>query len=70
MVVLGGIVGAIVGFAAGVAITEFIFSNPPSGTSGMGDWQLIVDIACLVAGALAGSSIARHFAARRNVKLS
>jgi hypothetical protein len=64
MVVLGGIVGGIVGFAIGVAITEFIFSNPANGTSGMWDWQLLVDIACLVAGALAGSSFARRFRSR------
>jgi hypothetical protein len=64
MVVLGGIVGAIIGFAIGVAITEFIFSNPANGTSGMWDWQLLVDIACLVAGALAGSSFARRFGSR------
>lgn len=64
MVVLGGIVGAILGFGVGLLITEVIFSNPGSGTSGAGDWQLLVDIAFLVAGALAGSSLARRFAKR------
>ena len=69
MVVLGGIVGAILGFGVGLLITEVIFSNPGTGTSGAGDWQLLVDIACLVAGALAGSSLTRRFA-RRNIKPS
>ena len=69
MVVLGGIAGAVLGFLVGLLITEVIFSNPGTGTSGAGDWHLLVDIAFLVAGALAGSSLMRRFA-KRNAKLS
>ena len=69
MVVLGSIVGAVLGFLVGLLITEVISSNPGTGTSGAGDWQLLVDIALLVAGALAGSLLTRRFA-KRNAKPS
>ena len=70
MVVLGGIVGAILGFGVGLLISEVIFSNPPNGPSGSSDWQLLVDVAFIVMGALAGSSFARWRFTNRNVKPS
>ena len=55
MVVLGGIVGAIVGFL----ITEVIIGNPAN-SSGF-DWQLWTEVVLAIAGALAGSAVARRF---------
>lgn len=46
---LGGIVGAIVGFAIGILFVEIIFSNNQS-------WPDVVPFALAVAGALAGSA--------------
>jgi ABC-type lipoprotein release transport system permease subunit len=59
MVVLGGILGAILGFLIALLFTEVIFSNPPKG-SGF-DWQLWTDVLLTIAGALAGSSLTRRF---------
>jgi hypothetical protein len=59
MVVLGGIVGALVGFGVGLLITEAIIGNSASG-SGF-DWQFWTDIVLTIVGALAGVSLARRF---------
>ena len=59
MVVLGGIVGAIVGFLIGLLITEVIIGNPAN-SSGF-DWQLWTDVVLAIAGAVAGSAVARRF---------
>jgi ABC-type antimicrobial peptide transport system permease subunit len=66
MVLLGGIVGAILGFLVGLLITEVIFSNPAGGSN---DWQLWVDVVLTAAGALAGTSLTRRFV-NRNAKAS
>jgi hypothetical protein len=58
MVVLGGIVGALVGFGVGLLITEAIIGNSASG-SGF-DWQFWTDIVLAIVGALAGVSLARR----------
>jgi len=57
VVVLAGIAGAIVGFAISVLFTEVIFANNA-------EWPLAVNAGLTVAGALAGSSLARRFLAR------
>jgi uncharacterized membrane protein YvlD (DUF360 family) len=67
MVVLGGIVGAIVGFGVGLLITEAIIGNAANGTGF--DWQFWTDIVLTIVGALAGASLARRFA-NRNAKPS
>jgi hypothetical protein len=63
VVVLGGIVGAILGFLVGLLITEAIVGNPANG-SGF-DWQLWTDVALAIVGAIAGSSLARRLVNRR-----
>jgi hypothetical protein len=67
MLVLGGIVGAILGFLVGLLITEVIIGNPANG-SGF-DWQLWTDVVLAIVGAIAGSSLARRFS-NRNAKTS
>jgi len=62
MVIVGGIVGAILGFAVSVVFTEIIFVNNQ-------EWPIAVNAALTVAGALAGSSLMRRFG-NRNAKLS
>lgn len=59
MVVLGGIVGGIVGFLIGLLITEAIIGTPAD-SSGF-DWQFWTDVVLAIAGALAGSAVARRF---------
>ena len=69
VVVIGGIVGAVLGFLVGLLITEVIIGNPANGV-GI-DWQFWVDIASLVLGALVGASLTRRLAERRaKVKVS
>ncbi len=58
MAVMGGIVGAILGFAVGVVFTEVIFANNQ-------DWPNVVPFALAVAGWLAGSAWVRRARARR-----
>ena len=58
MTVLGGIVGAIVGFGVGLLVTEVIIGNPAN-QSGF-DWILVTDIAFTTLGALAGVSLVRR----------
>jgi len=53
MVVLGGIVGAILGFALSVLLTEVIFANNQ-------EWPIAVNAGLTVAGALAGSSLVKR----------
>ena len=53
MVWLGGIVGAIVGFAVSVLLTEVIFPNNQ-------EWPIAVNAALTVLGALLGSRLARR----------
>jgi hypothetical protein len=57
MAVLGGIVGAIVGFAIGVVFTEVIFANNH-------EWPIIVPFGLAVLGWLVGSTSVRRFADR------
>ena len=54
MAVLGGILGAIAGFAVGILFTEVIFANGKS-------WPDVVPFALAVAGILAGSALGRRF---------
>jgi len=63
VVVLGGMVGAILGFLVGLLITEVIVGNPANG-SGF-DWQLWTDVVLAIVGAVAGSSFARQLVNRR-----
>ncbi len=58
MVILGGSVGAVVGFLIGLLITEVIVGNPAHG-SGF-DWQLWTEVVLAIVGALAGSALARR----------
>ena len=58
MSVLGGIVGAIVGFAVGIVFSEIIFANSH-------DWTNVIPFAVAVAGWLAGSASVRRARARR-----
>jgi hypothetical protein len=53
MVALGGIVGAIVGFAIGALFTEVIFANSQS-------WPDAVPFALAVLGVLSGTALARR----------
>jgi hypothetical protein len=53
--VVGGIVGALLGFGVGLLVTEVILSNPANG-SGI-DWQFWVDIVLAVVGGLIGASV-------------
>jgi len=63
MAILGGIVGAIVGFAIGILFTEVIFSNNQS-------WPDIVPFALAVLGILAGSSFGRRIRSSRRPRPS
>jgi uncharacterized membrane protein YfcA len=56
--VLGGVVGAIVGFAVGAFLTEVVFANNQS-------WPDVVPFALAVLGILAGSALGRRLASRR-----
>lgn len=60
MVKLGGIVGAILGFAVSVVFTEVIFANNQ-------EWPIVVNAALTILGALVGSSLTRRFV-NRNAK--
>jgi hypothetical protein len=53
MVVLGGVFGAILGFAVGILFTEVIFANDQS-------WPDVVPFALAVAGILAGTAFVRR----------
>ena len=57
MKVIGGILGAIVGFAVGILFTEVIFANDQS-------WPDVVPFGLAVLGSLTGSSLGRRFAHR------
>jgi ABC-type antimicrobial peptide transport system permease subunit len=57
--VLGGFVGAIVGFAVGIFFTEIIYSS----TQG---WTDVVPFALAVLGILVGSALGRRLASRRS----
>jgi uncharacterized membrane protein YfcA len=57
---LGGILGAVIGFAISVVFTEVIFANNQ-------EWPIAINAALTVAGALGGASLARRIAARRSV---
>jgi uncharacterized membrane protein YeaQ/YmgE (transglycosylase-associated protein family) len=57
MVVVGGIVGALVGFTLGVIFTEVIFANDQ-------EWPSVFNVALTVVGALAGSSLMRRLTHR------
>jgi ABC-type antimicrobial peptide transport system permease subunit len=62
--VLGGILGALVGFAIGILFVEVIFANNQS-------WPDVVPFALAVAGALAGSAAAARIrVARRQTSRS
>ena len=58
MAVLGGVVGAILGFAVSVIFTEVIFENNQ-------EWPIAVNAALTVLGVLVGSSLGRRFANRK-----
>ncbi len=58
MVVLGGIVGAIVGFAVSVIITEVIWVNDY-------EWTAIINVALTVIGVSLGATLARRLQSRR-----
>jgi len=58
--VVGGILGAVLGFAVGILFTEVIFANDQS-------WPDVVPFALAVLGVLVGSSLGRRYAARRGV---
>jgi uncharacterized membrane protein YfcA len=60
VVALGGIAGAILGFAVSIVFTEIIFENNQ-------EWPIAVNAALTVLGALVGSSLVRRFA-NRNAK--
>lgn len=62
MTVLGGVIGAVVGFGLGLLITEVIIGNPAN-HSGF-DWAFWTDIVLATLGALGGASIARRRFAR------
>jgi ABC-type branched-subunit amino acid transport system permease subunit len=53
MTILGGIVGAIVGFALGVVFTEVLFANNAS-------WPDVVPFGLAVFGWLVGSALVRR----------
>jgi len=55
---LGGFLGAVIGFAISILLTEVIFANNQ-------EWPIVVNAALTVAGALGGASLARRMAARR-----
>jgi hypothetical protein len=57
VVVVGGILGVIVGFAVGVLFTEVIFAGNHS-------WADAVPFALAVLGALAGAAFGRRFSRR------
>ena len=58
MVKLGGLVGALIGFAVSVVFTEVIFPNNL-------EWQpVIANVALTVLGALSGSALVRRFTKR------
>ena len=50
---LSGVVGAIVGFAISVVLTEVIFPNKQ-------EWPIVINAALTVAGALAGTAVGRN----------
>jgi hypothetical protein len=56
--ILGGILGAVAGFAIGILFTEVIFSSKES-------WPDVVPFALAVLGILAGSSLGRRLRSRR-----
>lgn len=58
MKVVGGIVGAVVGFAVGGLFTEVIFANNQS-------WPDVVPFALEVLGALVGSTLGRRYSDAR-----
>jgi hypothetical protein len=64
MAILGGIVGALVGFGLGLLITEAIIGTPADGTGF--DWQFWTDIVLTVVGAMVGVSVARRYVAHRS----
>jgi hypothetical protein len=68
MVVLGGIVGAIVGFGVGLLVTEVIIGNPAN-QSGF-DWIMVTDVVFTVIGALTGAYVARRFIGSRATERS
>jgi len=57
MAILGGLVGALVGFAIGIVFTEVIFSNSSS-------WPDVVSFALAVLGWLVGSTAVRRMRER------
>jgi ABC-type lipoprotein release transport system permease subunit len=67
MTVLGGIVGAIVGFGVGLLVTEVIIGNPPN-QSGF-DWIMVMDVVFTAIGALAGVSLARRLTSAKASRL-
>ena len=58
MVVLGGIVGAILGFAVSVIITEVIWVNDY-------EWTAIINVVLTVIGVSLGATLARRLQSRR-----
>jgi positive regulator of sigma E activity len=63
MAVIGGILGALFGFAIGVFFTEIVFANNH-------EWPIIVPFGLAVFGWLVGSTLARRFANRKADGLS
>ena len=57
MVVLGGIVGAILGFAISVVITEVIWVNDY-------EWTAIINVVITVVGVFLGVTLARRLQTR------
>jgi len=57
MVVAGGIIGAILGFAISVLLTEVVFANSQ-------EWPIAINAGLTALGALAGSSLVRRMTRR------
>ena len=58
MAVIGGILGALIGFAVGILFTEVIFANNQS-------WPDVVPFALAIAGIFVGTALARRVRAAR-----
>ena len=58
MAVIGGILGALIGFAVGILFTEVIFANNQS-------WPDVVPFALATAGIFVGAALARRVRATR-----
>ena len=65
MAVVGGIVGALLGFGVGLLLTEVIIGNPAN-HSGF-DWAFWTDAVLAIVGALVGVALARRFRARGSI---